>query len=206
MMRIGVTCRIDDFGHTKINDEYIKYLESNDLSVVRLDFDDPSLDNSLAMCDAFIVSGGNDIDPALYGEDNISSKPYPRKVDELDRKIFAYAFSNNLKVLGICRGLQGLNVYLGGTLYQDIEDHLDCNHLVYFDDSYNEIIGFEKEFEVNSVHHQAIKDLAPNLKVLCKSNDGIIEAVFAYPALAVQWHPEKMDTLASKKIIEWLKG
>lgn len=168
------------------------------------------LESLRSRLDAILLTGGGDIDPALFG-----GEPHPT-VHEIDPDRDSSEIQLALKVvetgqpfLGICRGLQVVNVALGGTLYTHITDqHPDAirhdfwpdfprdkiSHPVRIDEETTlaEILG-NPMIEVNSLHHQGIKDLAPSLKPSAYAPDGLIEAVELsdHPfGLAVQWHPE----------------
>lgn len=166
----------------------------------------------LGDCDGVLLTGGGDIDPTLYGE-----TPHPTYVaaedgrDALELELAVRALERDVPVFAICRGLQVLNVALGGTLIQDIPtqvpqplDHkisrpYDCvAHDVTIDSDSRlaEALGttaLGPRRGVNSRHHQAIKRLASGLVITATSSDGIIEAVEHRPSrfcVAVQWHPE----------------
>ncbi len=154
--------------------------------------------------DSIILPGGYDVQPFLYGEPD---SPELQKVDPA-RDLFEIAVikaarSQSKKILAICRGIQILNVALGGTLYQDlpssgfanhsdIENEHTPSHRVDFSPS-SKIAKYTNHADsVNTLHHQAIKDLAPGLELTATSEDGVIEGVEAEDILAVQWHPERM--------------
>lgn len=160
------------------------------------------------MLDGFVLTGGHDVNPALYGEEPIEECGLfctPR--DKMEHMLLAAALEADKPVFGICRGLQFLNVFLGGSLYQDLPaqhpDGLD-HHMtppydvpahevaVEKDSRLYELLGKEK-LEVNSYHHQAVKRLAPGLKAMAFATDGLVEAV-EMPGkrfvAATQWHPE----------------
>lgn len=157
--------------------------------------------------DGLVATGGGDIDPALYGGDSAHpqiSEPDPER-DETELQMMRWLAQNALPVLMICRGLQALNVALGGTLIEHIPDlvHPDIhrsaggswiNHPVSVAaNSTLERCCNALELETVSSHHQAIRDLAPGLRAVAHAPDGIIEAVElpGHPfLLAVQWHPE----------------
>jgi putative glutamine amidotransferase len=152
-----------------------------------------------------VLSGGEDVDPARYG-----ARPHPKlgetdgSRDALELGLIAAARARRLPILAICRGIQILNVALGGTLYQDLPserrgaiDHADTRsrHAVRVEPgSLLHRTLATLEASVNSRHHQAIRDLAPSLVATAWAPDGLIEA--AEPrdgepwTLAVQWHPE----------------
>lgn len=157
------------------------------------------IDKVVDLCDGLIVTGRCiDINPKYYGEQcmketNISND-YD-KDDELDFTLIKLFYNKNKPILGICAGIQSLNVCFGGTLYQDIPNHSIKNGVK------KHFINIEKEsclykcykeskIEVNSFHHQAIKEPAKEFKVIATSEDGIIEAIEYKNILGVQWHPE----------------
>lgn len=154
--------------------------------------------------DGFLFCGGDDIDPKYYGEEmspDIGEISPAR--DEFEEKLFYAAYKTGKPIMGICRGLQVINVFLGGTLIQHIEGHRDkenncpSKHDVVISEGSPLIkITGKTEFEVNSFHHQAINSLSARLVADAYSmGDGYIEAFheeghkFLY---AVQWHPESM--------------
>ncbi|MDD3253553.1 MAG: gamma-glutamyl-gamma-aminobutyrate hydrolase family protein [Lachnospiraceae bacterium] len=158
--------------------------------------------------DGFLLTGGHDVDPALYGEaaSEFCGAPCGER-DRMERLVLDKALRADKPVLGICRGLQYLNVYLGGTLYQDlpsqhestVEHHMHPPYdraihtvTVRQDSWLSELLGVE-ELAVNSYHHQAIWTLAPGLEALAVSEDGLVEAVRMPDkrfVVATQWHPE----------------
>lgn len=167
----------------------------------------------LCSVDGVIFSGGADIDAVHFGEENLEglTEVDPAR-DEVEFALLRAAVDRGVPILGICRGAQLLNVAFGGSLYQDLPTqypsellahsvlenrHLPC-HLVTVTECsmLHKIIG-KSEVEVNSRHHQAIKDIAPIFKVVARSSDGVVEAIEAYPVhkiIAVQWHPENLAT------------
>lgn len=155
-----------------------------------------------SMAQALVLSGGADIDPHIYGQENENSKgiDYSRDLFEIE---LCKLFNESKKpILGICRGMQVVNVAFGGTLYQDIsavtgKSHMtpDSNHLVEVDidsDFYN-VMGNRYIF-TNSYHNQAVNDLGRDLTACASSEDGVIEALESKDGniLCVQWHPERM--------------
>jgi putative glutamine amidotransferase len=175
-----------------------------------------SVEDALAGIDGLLLTGGEDIDPGLYGE---SAHPAVVDVetarDEFEIALVQAARTRRLPVLAICRGIQVLNVAYGGTLVQDIPSQVSGAlehrlavppHQAY---EYAHEIWIEKEStlarlmsdrlsdadtcEVNSRHHQAVKQLATGFQVSATAPDGIIEAIedpVAPFCLGVQWHPE----------------
>lgn len=176
----------------------------------------------MAMCHGFLFTGGHDVSPEIYGSEIVANNIVCNKErDYMESHLLKLALENDKSVLGICRGIQFINAYLGGTLFQDlptehpseIEHHqkppydIPVHKNIIIKDSplYN-LLGTNRLF-VNSYHHQAIKDLAPVLKSMAESEDGLIEAVYMPShkyVWAVQWHPEfsyETDE-ASMKIFE----
>ncbi len=163
--------------------------------------------------DGLLLSGGDDVDPETYGEENSASKHSSTDVDLFEIALIKAAREQGKPVLGICRGLQILNVALGGTLTQEItgegETHEpfisgtdpsiweERRHVVRFqnDSIVARAYGID-EAKVNTLHHQGVEDLAPDLIVEAVADDGLIEAARCrgdWWALGVQWHPERMD-------------
>ncbi len=149
--------------------------------------------------DGLLLAGGSDVDPARYGVTRGSrTGPPDSERDRLEAALVAEALERDLPVLAICRGLQLLNVALGGTLVQHVEGHQlpdgEAGHPVAIvpGSRLQEILGVE-EYSVNSRHHQCADRLAGGLEVAARAPDGVIEAL-ELPGksfvLAVQWHPE----------------
>lgn len=166
----------------------------------------------LDLLDGILLIGGDDIDPFFFDEQphrNLGNvNPYR---DEFEIMLTKQAIEKDIPILGICRGIQIINVAMGGTLYQDIEEQLNgtlCHrqkapkwygiHKVSLNmqSKLSVAIG-HKEIWVNSFHHQAIKDIALGFDVVGQASDGIIEAIEGRDRLftvGVQWHPERMLT------------
>ena len=197
---------------------YGKWLNAADPSVKWVDMYYTTLDSALLIlenCSGLLISGGPDVNPALYGQahDTARCGKLDLRRDTLEFKLIEKAFQMGIPVLGICRGAQILNVYNGGSLYIDIPTDIDtslahrcgdkdtCYHLIRVKPSsvLHEICNI-KSCLVNSNHHQAVKRLAEGFDILAVSEDGLTEAIgWLDPAnrpflLGVQWHPERMDT------------
>lgn len=209
-MKIGLTYTGSDAKH----ENYVRWLKDQDdtIEVVRLSVaDDPG---AIKECDALVLSGGVDIEPTLYGGPFGYDKS-PKTGWQKDRDLFEYstllfAWEHGLPVLGVCRGLQLINVNCAGTLVQDLglrgdETHenstgVDKQHAVGVVEGtlLAGIVGGAAGGMVNSAHHQAIDRLGKGLKVSSRAEDGTIEGIeWADPEgkpfmIAVQWHPERM--------------
>ena len=170
-----------------------------------------NLETIVNLCDGIIITGRSiDINPKYYNENAIEKtnlEDYDFE-DTLDFALIKEFNKHNKPVLGICAGLQSINVCFGGSLYQDIPDHSIKNdikmHKINIEK--NSFLGkcyHTTQIEVNSFHHQAINRVAEKFKVTATSEDNIIEAIEYNKILGVQWHPEQMmDIHFFKKYIE----
>ena len=169
----------------------------------------PSL---LDRLDGVLLSGGGDIDPATYGvRDDGQSMNMSSFRDALEKALVEQAIERDLPLLGICRGQQMLNTALGGTLYTDIASQFNTRIVHAQPDSKTPgYLAHEVEvlsgtglagilgtngIRVNSRHHQAIRELAPGLRVTAQAKDGLIEGVELAGkkfCMGVQWHPEAL--------------
>lgn len=161
--------------------------------------------------DGVLISGGDDVDPSGYGAENTASKNTSTAVDEFEVAVARAAQQQGKPVLAICRGLQLLNVALGGTLLQEVtteggvhepvtRDHEEMQarrHIVRFEpESTLGTMYGAREAKVNTLHHQGVDRIADDLVVEGRTDDGLIEAARYsgdWWALGVQWHPERLD-------------
>jgi putative glutamine amidotransferase len=174
--------------------------------------------------DGFLFTGGGDVSPSRYGEETLQccGEISPLR-DAMELDLLNAILPTGKPILGVCRGIQLLNVGLGGTLYQDIylqnaqpilqqhtqklPDSLPAHDVIIEEGSLLHRIAKTTRLPVNTLHHQAVKDCAPGLHAVARSSTGLIEAVEKqdHPFfLGVQWHPERMwhvDT-AAKAIFE----
>ncbi|MGL5411125.1 gamma-glutamyl-gamma-aminobutyrate hydrolase family protein [Cetobacterium sp.] len=176
----------------------------------------------LKLLDGLILSGGPDINPIYYGEDFKEKMGVisPER-DDNEIKILNEFLKTEKPILGICRGHQLLNIYFGGTLYQDLS-YFESETLKHRQDLYPELevhnVFIEKnsilekilgeQIRTNSFHHQAIKNLGKGFKVIAKSSDGVIEAIEKTNhnfCLGIQWHPEMMVARGNKEMIKIFK-
>lgn len=155
------------------------------------------------LCDGFIIVGGGDVNPAIYKQVNTSSNDISDYVDELDLSVISYAVENTKPLMGICRGIQIINVFFHGSLKQDIPNHQGVNHHIV---QLKPLKKFPKDCIVNSYHHQSIDKLGYGLIALYESDDQEIEVIIheKLPIIAVQFHPEidKEDSF-SKQLIDY---
>ena len=170
--------------------------------------DRQDLEQLVDVCDGFLFTGGHDVCPELYHEeplkDLVASCP---KRDALESIVLKKAIEADKPVLGICRGIQFINAFLGGKLYQDLPSQhpSDISHRqpAPYDRPHHDVAIVEgsplygclaaDRMPVNSCHHQAVKDLAPELEAMAYSPDGLVEAAYMPGKRflwAVQWHPE----------------
>lgn len=151
----------------------------------------PSLDAYAGL----VLGGGRDVDPALYGDSRVDGTDEPERArDDMEIRLLGEALRRDLPVMAICRGLQLLNVHLGGTLTQHIEGHKKVDHDVEIE--HGTLLAScagTTRYSVLSRHHQAVRHLAAGLRVAARAEDQTVEAVeMDGPRflLAVQWHPE----------------
>jgi putative glutamine amidotransferase len=173
-----------------------------------------SLRRLARLCCGMVLTGGEDIDPACYGAEPIPElEPVNKARDVAELQMVELALEEEIPILGICRGCQLLNVSFGGTLYQD----LDRERPGALRHSQREPWGMRSHraevepdsllgrmldmpvLEINSFHHQAIRDVGDGLRVVARADDGLVEAVEAVDhrwVLGVQWHPERHEATA----------
>ncbi len=173
--------------------------------------DDAALESVCARLDGLLLSGGEDLDPARYGEERLPvCGPLEPERDAMELALTRMALARDLPTLGICRGMQTLNVARGGTLYQDLEAQRPESHphamghlprsarthevVVEPGSRLMEILGAER-LAVNSLHHQAVREPGADVRIVARADDGVAEGMElpAYRfALAVQYHPEEL--------------
>lgn len=206
------------------NLDFNKYIEAiqaagGDIKVIPNNSTVNELDEFRRICDGILLSGGGDIDPLLYRQQrHPATHSINLKRDRLEFRLALLALDSDWPILGICRGHQMLNAALGGTLFQDIptdytsdirhqEADLYPAHSINIEIStkLHQILD-QDSIQVNSRHHQAVQDLAPELRVTARSSDGLIEGI-EHPGhryfIGVQWHPENLqDHEEHKRIFE----
>lgn len=170
--------------------------------------DEEELTRLVDMCDGILFTGGQDVTTTLYNEEAMEGLVFNcEKRDSMESIVLKICMRKNKSILGICRGIQFINVALGGSLYQDLPlqhpSNVEHNQRPPYDKPIHEVVLTNDsplyeclqvdKLQVNSCHHQAIKNLAPQLQVMATSTDGLIEAVYmpTHKFLwAFQWHPE----------------
>jgi putative glutamine amidotransferase len=165
---------------------------------------------ALAAVDALVLTGGGDLDPETYGG---NAHPLITNVDrfrdDVEITLFNAAVELGVPVLGVCRGMQVVNVALGGALRQDVPGHvlpLPGTHQIRTSPGSltRQLIG--SRLDVNSLHHQAVAELGHGLRATASSDDDVVEA-FELPGravLGVQWHPELQPGAVQKVLFDWL--
>ena len=196
---------------SKASKNYINWIQ-DDNTVILDAYRISNIDSILAIADGIIITGGEDINPLFYN-DTLNLKvcgdiDYRR--DTLEKKLFDYAFENKIPLMGVCRGMQMINVASGGTLYGDIPSEIgtkvihrnngEVMHEVVLTESCPLIFPEGRDtFMVNSWHHQGLKDIPDEINVVAKSFDGLPEAIYVDEELhpfmiAVQFHPERLGS------------
>lgn len=168
--------------------------------------------------DGIILSGGWDLEPQLYGEEPMWQQGFTLpEVDYFYLKVIKAAIEMGKPILGICKGIQAINVAFGGTLYQDIPTQME-NTVKHNQSAPREYgthtVKIEKDSflgeclpettQINSFHHQSIKKLAEGFKVTARAKDGVIEAIERTEGnlvTAVQWHPEMMASYGNAEML-----
>lgn len=172
-------------------------------------------------CAGLVLCGGGDIESTLFGQEDEGSNPPDQARDQAELALFQAFYEAGKPILGICRGMQLINVALGGTLIQDMPPEQKIFHITAQGDLVHPVFSPEGTalnglygpvFSVNSAHHQAVDQLAEGLEAAAWSESGVVEALElpGYPILGVQFHPERMafgkrrlDTVDGAAIFAW---
>jgi putative glutamine amidotransferase len=205
MYTIGITSSDTNFQN------YPTWISGEDIDLVILSYQDQNT-HDFERCDGFLLTGGIDLHPQFYQNQRTiypNSTDFNESRDHFEIQVFKFAQKQNKPLLAICRGLQLINVALGGTLIQDLQEGGFLNHRKTSTGDFEHQIEVESATllakiagltsgMVNSAHHQGIDKLGSGLKVSARSTDGVVEAIEYTDQelpffLGVQWHPERMQ-------------
>ena len=191
-------------GISKISEKYFNHIRQSGVEAYATYPDD--VYKTADSCDCLVVCGGGDMDPQFYGQ-----KPwrdglhFDSSLDRYELELIRAFTDREKPVLGICKGMQSINIALGGTLIQDIPSMLslchasctggECTHEIKISARSKLSHAIGRRAVVNSFHHQCVHVLGYGLTAAAASHDGVIEAIESdtLPILGVQWHPERMS-------------
>ncbi len=204
---------------SKASDNYINWIESRDIIIIDA-YNISNIDSILNLADGIILTGGEDIYPLMYNDTNNIKLcgEFDFRRDTLEKKLFDYAYNNKLPLIGVCRGMQMMNVASGGTLFGDLPTEIgdsimhrnngEVMHNIMVTNNNidnismifpvnGKVLPKKQFFKVNSWHHQGLKEIAENIIVIAESYDGLPEAVVinkkVHPfMIGVQFHPERL--------------
>lgn len=207
---------------TSLYDLYVRAItEAGGVPVVLAHGDPADAPALMERFDALVLPGGGDIDPATYGQHASAANLYGIRPesDRFEIALVKAAAKRRLPTLGICRGLQIINVAFGGTLHQDLPVHPQdlvgrafAGHYrtsIRSGSRLEQIVGGD-EIVVNSLHHQGVHKLGDGLAIAATAGDGVVESIQsvdeAWDMVAVQWHPECLRADHAKALFDWLAG
>lgn len=197
-------------------DNYSSWISefSNEIEIVKLGYRQNNF-NDIERCTHILLTGGEDVHPKFYNQPEMLKYCLPTDMDEardlFEIKVLEYTHAHKLPLLGICRGLQITNVFLGGTLIADLPSFGKFNHSKFMEgkDRYHQVnvdsnsllhsITQSESGTINSAHHQSAGMIGEGLVVNCFSPDGVVEGIEKKNPndsawfLLVQWHPERMN-------------
>jgi len=202
------------WARTQVNFAYVRAVADNGgVPLVLPTIDDETvLKRYLEVLDGLVLVGGADVPASAYGEQpHETAEPLPPQRYEFERKLIARWWDGGKPLLGVCLGMQFANVVAGGSLIQDIPSQIgtEVDHRAYHRveiepaSDLARILG-GTEAQVLSNHHQAVKELGADLKIVARSADGVVEALERTSGgfgLFVQWHPESMSDTAHRDAI-----
>lgn len=148
--------------------------------------------------DGIVLTGGNNVDPSLYKGIEELESVYKQR-DAVEGRLVDLAIKKKIPLLGICRGFHYINVHFGGSIFHNVKNHVNNNHLLI---SENELLN---NTLTNSYHNQAILEdnLSSDFEVIASTKDNVIEAIYhkEHEILGIQWHPERQKIEFDKKIV-----
>jgi len=228
---IGVTLDWDDsptyskmYSWYALRTNYTGVISQNGAVPITLPYDEDAIDAYVSMIDGLVITGGDyDLDPSVYGDEiSLDTRVIKTNRTDFEINLIKTAIKKNIPILGICAGHQLLAAIYGGKLHQDIKtynpkalEHEQAklgihmskpSHMVeIFTDTllYN-IVG-KNQIQVNSSHHQAVKEVGDKMRISARAPDDIIEAIelIDYPfGIGVEWHPEYLVTNEDELIIK----
>lgn len=207
MYRLALTSRYHKEQYF-IRKSYIDWLKENFLLNIILPRDNHEYNDIVHQCDALLIIGGDDINPTLYDQTlHYYTHLEDSLIEEMDFHLIDSFYKEKKPIIGICRGIQVINVYFEGTLIQHIPDyktiinHNKDIHKIVIDNTSLLHKYFPQSLFVNSFHHQCVKDIPHLFHISAISEDGFIEAIEYKNIIGVQWHPEKMDEIHQKNFI-----
>lgn len=196
---------------SKASENYVNWIQDDNTEILDA-YRISNTDSILGLADGIIITGGEDINPLFYN-DTFNLKvcgDIDHRRDTLEKKLFDFAFENKIPLMGVCRGMQMINVASGGTLYGDIpseigtqvihRDNGEVMHKIALTESCPFIFPEGRDtFMVNSWHHQGLKKIPDGINVVARSFDGLPEAIYVDKKLhpfmiAVQFHPERLGS------------
>lgn len=213
MYKLAITSRIFNQPHYFFfNSTYYQFLSHDffiELVLPRINNDYQDI---VERNDALLICGGDDIHPYYLKEEAHSTIQIENEmIETMDFALLQQFYHANKPIIGICRGIQVINTFFKGTLYQDIPtlyptniNHRDNHHVSIQSQTFLSRY-FASTLIVNSFHHQAIKDVAPLFHINAISDDGLIEGIENKNVIAVQWHPERMNSYHQNQFILMLK-
>lgn len=211
---IGITTDVRDNGENVLKNTYVQaVIRAGGLPMIVPVGLEEDVDQVIALLDGLLLSGGNDINPTLFNEEphEYLGEVSPSR-DSIELELARRMLKIGKPILGICRGVQVLNVAVGGSVYQDLHKQNDGPILQHMQKAPNthlshyvqvekgsllELIAGSERIQVNSYHHQSLKDVPSVFKVTGVASDGIVEAIESNGeqfVLGVQWHPEALST------------